>query len=129
MMNNIQYYVIVDKSISIDNQDKKKIDEVEVEFMDTRLPFGEKIIDTYLISNDKNECKKYIQNLNEDIQKYFHIEQIGSEIQYTAFIDVLGFSNYIKTEITNDYQAEEFYDHFNEVIEYLQYEKKRQDCN
>lgn len=121
-MEDIQYYVIVDKSISINSEDKEKIDKVEVEFIDTKLPFSEKIIDTYLISNDKNECEKYIENLNKDIQKYFHIEQIGSEIQYTAFIDILGFSNYIKTKISNDYQAEEFYDTFDEVVQYLKFE-------
>lgn len=123
-MDNIQYYVVVDKSIMIKNKDKEKIDKIEVEIQDTKLPFSNKYVDLYLISNCRNECKSYIQKLNEEIQKYFHIEQVGSEIQYTAFIDILGFSNHIKTEITNDYQAEEFYDNFNEVIEYLQHEQQ-----
>ncbi|NOQ32298.1 MAG: hypothetical protein GQ570_14405 [Helicobacteraceae bacterium] len=125
-MDNIQYYVVVDKSTTFNIEDEEKINKVEVEFIDTKLPFSEKTIDTYLISNDKNECERYIKNLNKDIQKYFHIEQVGSEIQYTAFIDILGFSNYIKTEITNDYQAEEFYDNFNEVIEYLKHEEQNE---
>jgi len=123
-MNNIQYYVLVDKSTIFHNEDKDEINKVEVEIQDTKLPFSDKYVDLYLISNCRNECKSYIQNLSEEIQKYFHIEQVGSEIQYTAFIDILGFSNYIKTEITNDYQAEEFYDNFNEVIEYLQHEQQ-----
>ena len=117
MKKNIQYYVVVHKSISIDNENKEKIAKVEMEFQDTKLPFSDAYIDVYLISNDKNESKEYIQSISDDIQKYFRIEQVGSEIQYTAFIDILGFSNHIKTEITNDYQAEEFYDNFNEVIE------------
>ncbi|MCF6341125.1 MAG: hypothetical protein L3J10_10330 [Sulfurimonas sp.] len=125
-MGNIQYYVLVDKSTIFHNEDKDEINKVEVEIQDTKLPFSDKYVDLYLISNDKNECKSYIQNLNKEIQKYFHIEQVGSEMQYTAFIDILGFSNYIKTEITNDYQAEEFYDNFNKVIEYLKHEKQNE---
>lgn len=121
-MNNIQYYVVVDKSTTINNEDKDEMDKIEVEIQDTKLPFSDKYVDLYLISNKKKECEEYIKNLNEGIQKYFHIEQVGSEIQYTAFIDILGFSNYIKTEITNDNQAEEFYDTFNEVVQYLQFE-------
>jgi hypothetical protein len=124
MVDNIQYYVTVDKSTVINDTDKIKINEVEIEIQDTRLPFSDKYIDLYLISQDKNECKEYIQSISDDIQKYFKIEQVGSEIQYTAFIDILGFSNHIKTEITNDYKAEDFYDTFNEVIEYLQFEKQ-----
>ena len=122
MVNNIQYYVTVDKSTVTNSTDKVKINEVEIEIQDTKLPFSDKYIDLYLISHDKNECKKYIQNISDDIQKYFNIEQVGSEIQYTAFVDILGFSNYIKTEITNDNQAEELYEKFNEVIHYLQFE-------
>ncbi|MEA3314848.1 MAG: hypothetical protein U9Q30_03180 [Campylobacterota bacterium] len=123
-MSDIQYYVVIDKSTMFNSEDEEKINKIEVEIQDTKLPFSDEYIDLYLISNDKNECKSYIQNLKKEIQKYFRIEQVGSEIQYTAFIDILGFSNHIKTEITNDYQAEEFYDNFNEVIEYLQYEQQ-----
>lgn len=124
VMCSIQYYVVVDKATATDNIDKVKIDEVEVEIQDTKLPFSEKAIDIYLISHEKNECEKYIKNLDEKIQEFFYIEQVGTEIQYTAFLDILGFSNHIKTEITNDYQAEDFYDTFNEVIEYFQFEKR-----
>jgi hypothetical protein len=121
-MNDIQYYVLINKDATVDKQQKEEIDKIELEFKDTKLPFSEKYIDVYLLSHDKNECKKYIKNLDKKIQEFFYIEQVGAEIQYTAFLDILGFSNHIKTEITNDYQAEEFYDTFNEVIEYLQFE-------
>lgn len=124
-MNNIQYYyVLVNQDAVTDEKQRKEIDKIELEFKDTKLPFSEKYIDVYLMSNDKNECKDYIKNLNQEIQKFFYITQIGAEIQYTAFLDVLGFSKYIKTEITNDYKAEDFYDTFNEVIEYIEYEKQ-----
>jgi len=122
-MNDIQYYVTVDKS-EINDRDKVKIDKVAVEIQDTKLPFNDNYIDLYLISNNKKECLEYIENLDKDIQKYFNIKQVGSEIQYTAFIDILGFSNYIKTNITNDDQAEELYEKFNEIFEYLQFESK-----
>ena len=123
-MNDIQYYVLLNKDATVDKQQKEEIDKIELEFKDTKLPFSEKYIDVYLFSHDKNECKKYIEDLNKKIQEFFYIEQVGAEIQYTAFLDILGFSNHIKTEITNDYQAEDFYDTFNEVIEYLQFEKQ-----
>ncbi len=123
-MNDIQYYVTVSKNATDNKKRKKELDTVEAEITDTKLPFSDEYVDIYLISDNKKECEEYIKNLNRDIQKYFHIEQVGSEIQYTAFIDILGFSNYIKTKITNNCQAEEFYDIFNEVIDYLQYEKQ-----
>jgi hypothetical protein len=123
-MNNIEYYVIVDKTTITNDKHKVKIDKVEVEIQDTRLPFSDNYIDLYLISYNKQECKEYIENLDKDIQQYFDIKQVGSEIQYTAFIDILGFSNYIKTNITNDNQAEELYKKFNEIVEYLQFESK-----
>ena len=120
-MSNIQYYVIVDKKIAIKNTDKLKIDKVEVEIQDTRLAFSNQYVDLYLISNNKKECQKYIESLDKDIQKYFVIKQEGSEVQYTAFIDILGFSDYIM-DITNDDQAENLYETFNEIIEYIQLE-------
>jgi hypothetical protein len=123
-VDNIQYYVIVDKTSKINKVDKAKIDKVEIEIQDTRLPFSDKHIDLYLISNNKKECKEYIEKLDKNIQKYFIIKQVGSKIQYTAFVDILGFSNYIKTNITNDDQAEELYEKFNEIVEYLQSESK-----
>ena len=123
-MSDIQYYVVVDKTTEINDKDKIEIDKIEVEIQDTRLPFSNNYIDLYLISNNKKECLKYIENLDQDIQKYFDIKQVGSEIQYTAFVDILGFSNYIKTNITNDDKAEELYEKFNEIIEYLQFESK-----
>lgn len=123
-MNDIQYYVVFDKTTEIKNTDQAKIDEVKVEIRDTKLPFSEKLVDIYLISHDKNECEKYIEDLDKKIQEFFYIEQVGAKIQYTAFLDILGFSNHIKTEITNDCQAEDFYDTFNEVIDYLQFEKQ-----
>jgi len=123
-MNNIEYYIIVDKSTCIDKKDKEKIDIVEIEIQDTRLPFSNKYVDLYLISDNKKECEEYIIKLDENIQKYFNIKQVGSEIQYTAFVDILGFSDYIKTEVTNDHQAEELYENFNEIVEYLQFESK-----
>jgi len=123
-MSDIQYYVLVNKDAIADEKQREEIEKIELEFKDTKLPFSEKFVDVCLMSNDKNECKDYIKNLNEKIQEFFYIEQVGAEIQYTAFLDVLGFSNYIKTEITNDDQAEEFYDIFNEVIEYLLFEKQ-----
>ena len=123
-MNNIDYYVLVSEDTIINDKQKKEIDKIKAEILDTKLPFSERLIDIYLISNNKNECEIYIKNLNEDIRGLFNIEQVGSEIQYTAFLDILGFSNYIKTKITNDYLAEEFYNTFNEVIEYIQHEKE-----
>ncbi len=123
-MNDVQYCVLVNKDVIVDEQQKEDIDKIELDLKDTKLPFSDKVVDIHLISHDKNECKKYIRNLDKKIQKYFDIEQVGTEIQYTAFLDVLGFSEYIKTKITNDYQAEDFYNTFNEVIEYILYEKK-----
>jgi len=58
IMDNIQYYVIVDKLTINNNTDKVKINEVEIKIQDTKLPFSDKYIDLYLISQDKNECKK-----------------------------------------------------------------------
>lgn len=123
-MSNIKYYVLVNKDTIADNKQRKEIDKIEEVIPDTKLPFCEKLVDIYLISNNKKECEKYIKNLNKDIRVLFNIEQVGSEIQYTAFLDILGFSNYIKTEITNDDLAEEFYNHFNEVIDYIKREKE-----
>ena len=123
-MNDIQYYVLVNQDTITDEKLKEEIDKIELDFKDTKLPFSEKVVDIYLISHDKNECEKYIEDLDKTIQEFFYIEQVGAEIQYTAFLDILGFSNHIKTEITNDYQAEDFYDTFNEVIDYLQFEKQ-----
>ena len=118
-MHDVQYYVIGSNDIADTNKLKEEIDKIEAEFIDTKLPFNDERVDVYLISDNKKECEEYIKNLNKEIQSYFHIKQVGSEIQYTAFLDILGFSNYIKTEITNDYEGEEFYNIFNEVIEYL----------
>lgn len=123
-MNNIQYYVLVNQDTVTNEKQREEIDKIELEFKDTKLPFSEKYIDVYLLSHDKNECEKYIEDLDKKIQGFFYIDQVGTEIQYTAFLDILGFSNHIKTEITNDYQAEDFYATFNEVIEYLQFEKQ-----
>lgn len=123
-MNDIQYYVFVNQDAITDEKQRKEIDKIELEFKDTKLPFSEKYVDVYLISNNKNECKDYIKSLNQKIQEFFYIKQVGAEIQYTAFVDILGFSEHIKTEITNDYKAEEFYNDFNEVIEYIEYEKQ-----
>ena len=45
-------------------------------------------------------------------------------IKYTAFLDVLGFSDYIKEKITNDDEAKKFYKNINNrVITYFQYLK------
>lgn len=47
-----------------------------------------------------------------------------NEINYTAFIDILGFSNYIKNSITNNYEAEEFDEKVRkELIECLEHLK------
>ncbi|MCK9454722.1 hypothetical protein [Sulfurimonas sp.] len=45
------------------------------------------------------------------------------EIKYTAFIDVLGFSNHIENKITNDKESQEFMQDFEKVINYFKYEK------
>jgi hypothetical protein len=123
-MNDIQYYVLVNKDAVADEKQREEIEKIEPSFKDTKLPFSERFVDVYLISYAKNECKDYIKSLNTDIQEFFDIEQVGAEIQYTAFIDILGFSKHIKTEITDDYKAEEFYDDFNEVIKYIEHEKQ-----
>lgn len=52
------------------------------------------------------------------------IENISNEIKYTAFLDVLGFSNYIENKITKNQEAQEFSKNFKKVIDYLEYEKK-----
>lgn len=119
-MSNVQYYVLV-KNIIAD--DKPEIDKVEVIARDTTLPFNGERVDIYLIDN-KKKCEEYIRKLSKNIQKYFYIGRVGSEVQYTAFIDVLGFANYIKDNVTNDDQAEDLYDNFNEVVEYLENEEK-----
>ena len=123
-MNNIDYYVLANEDTIPDEKQRKKIDKIEAIITDTKLPFSKKLVDIYLISKNKKECKTYIENLNQDIRELFNIQQVGTEIQYTAFLDILGFSNHIKTKITNDYLAEEFHDTFNEIIEYIQYEKE-----
>ena len=46
------------------------------------------------------------------------------EIKYTAYIDVLGFSNHIENKITNDKEAQSFAQELiNNVVNYLEYEK------
>ncbi|MBE0492530.1 MAG: hypothetical protein IBX44_09830 [Sulfurospirillum sp.] len=45
------------------------------------------------------------------------------EIKYTAFIDVLGFSNHIENKITNDKESQDFMQDFEKVINYFEYEK------
>lgn len=45
------------------------------------------------------------------------------EIKYTAFIDVLGFSNHIENKITNDKESQEFMQDLEKVINYFEYEK------
>jgi hypothetical protein len=123
-MSDITYYVLMSKDVTITNEQRDEIDKVEPEFEDTQLPFSEEFVDIYLISDDKNECEIYIKNLSEDIQDFFYIEQVGADIQYTAFLDILGFSDYIKSKITDAYEAQEFYDDFKKVIHYLLFEKK-----
>ena len=70
-MNNIQYYVLVDRTKVKDNNKAKldKLEQVEVEIQDTKLPFSDKYIDLYLISNNKKECQEYIESLDKDIQE------------------------------------------------------------
>lgn len=47
------------------------------------------------------------------------------KIRYTAFIDILGFSNYIKTKITNEEEGDLFYNSINkDLIECLEHLKK-----
>lgn len=123
-MNDIQYYVLIRKEKVIDNKQRKEIEKIDLDLKETKLPFSDKLVDIYFISDDKNECIDYIKNLNSNIQEYFEIEQVGAEIQYTAFIDILGFSEHIKNKITNHYQAEEFYNTFHEVIEYFKFEQQ-----
>lgn len=48
---------------------------------------------------------------------------MSKEIKYTAFIDVLGFSNHIENKITNDKESQEFMQDFEKVINYFKYEK------
>jgi len=50
------------------------------------------------------------------------------KLKYTAFIDILGFSNYISNHITNDIEAKFFYESINnKLIEYFQYIKFSRD--
>ena len=45
------------------------------------------------------------------------------EIKYTAYIDVLGFSEHIENKITNDKESQEFMQDVEKVINYFKYEK------
>ena len=45
------------------------------------------------------------------------------KIKYTAFLDVLGFAQHIEKNITNDKEAEEFYDKLKLITQYLEYLK------
>lgn len=45
------------------------------------------------------------------------------KIKYTAFLDVLGFAQYIEKNITNDEEAEEFHSNLNLITQYLEYLK------
>lgn len=125
-MRDIQYFVLIQESNTVSDEDRSKINEVKIEEYGkaTKLPFSDDYIDIYLISHNKQECEDYIKNLNKDIQKYFYVKQVGNKIQYTAFIDILGFSKHIRTNITNDYLAQEFYGEFNKVIEYIKLESE-----
>ncbi len=49
--------------------------------------------------------------------------KLKKKFKYTAFMDVLGFSNFMKTNITNDDQAENFYNKLKFVSDYLEYLK------
>lgn len=52
----------------------------------------------------------------------------NSKIKYTAFMDILGFSDYMKKHITNDVEAEEFYTKVdNNIINYFKYIKFNRD--
>lgn len=123
-MNDIQYYVLIRKEKIIEKNQIQEIEKIDLDLKETKLPFSDKLVDIYFISHNKNECIDYIKNLNSNIQECFEIEQVGAEIQYTAFIDILGFSEHIKNKITNHYQAEDFHDTFNEVIEYFKFEQQ-----
>lgn len=48
---------------------------------------------------------------------------IQNKIKYTAFLDILGFSNFIKTHITNEDQAIEFHSVIKKIVDYLEYLK------
>ena len=88
-MNDIQYYVLISKDTTTSSSaDRIEIDKIDIECKNTKLPFSEKFVDIYLTTDNKKECEEYVNKLQGDIQKYFQIEQIGSEIQYTAFVDL-----------------------------------------
>ncbi|MDQ7083967.1 MAG: hypothetical protein Q9M36_03140 [Sulfurovum sp.] len=89
-----------------------------------KIPFTEIARDIYL-SHYKTDCEAFIESLDDDIQKLFKIERFHkNNLKYTAFLDILGFSNYMETKITNDYEAEEFYNKLAQIKEYLNWIKE-----
>ncbi|MEA2020021.1 MAG: hypothetical protein U9N59_16455 [Campylobacterota bacterium] len=126
-MQEIQYSVILNNNIKINTEQEEKLSKIEVEFPRTKMPFSDIEIDIYLFLASKKECEEYISKQDEDIRELFIIEQSGQSIQYTAFIDILGFSDYIKDNIKNDYIAEDFYKNLKSITEYLKFEKNRKD--
>ena len=122
-MEDLSFYVALEsKENKISDINMAKIKKIEVELNETQIPFTNEYIDIYLFSDNKQECITYINNLDEDIQKYFQIKQIGSNLSYTAFIDILGFSNHINN-IDNIFEAEEFYEKFKLITNYIESEE------
>ncbi|MBT4708499.1 MAG: hypothetical protein HOB77_06830 [Campylobacteraceae bacterium] len=126
-MQKIEYYVILNNEAQISEKLQQKLSNVEVLFLQTKMPFSNIEIDIYVMPTNKKECEDFIKEQDEDIRKLFKIEQIGCSIQYTAFIDILGFSNFIKHNIQNDFTAEEFHNDLKDIIEYLKFEKDNKD--
>jgi len=118
------YYVMLDESPLISEDQKSKIKEISCEYPESKIPFTEIYRDMYFLS-DKIECEAFIERLDEDIQELFKIERFHkNNLKYTAFLDILGFSNYMETKITNVYEAEEFYNKLSQIKEYLNWIKE-----
>lgn len=117
------YYVILDETKNIGCISKSRLNKIEPHIRQTKKPFSTDYIDIYTLSSDLQECKKYLDQIDPKIKHLFKIVKFRSELKYTAFIDILGFSDYIKRKIVDDFEADDFYTELNEIIKYLQYEQ------
>lgn len=115
-----EYYVVLNNNIVIDDNQKQKLYKINPLIEQTKKPFSDQFIDIYEISSNRHHCEDFIARQETDIQSLFEIQQFRNGIKYTAFLDILGFSGYIKERITNDFEADDFYNDLREIIDYLE---------
>jgi hypothetical protein len=118
-----EYYVVLNNNLVIDNNQKQKLHNIDPLIKQTKKPFSDHFIDIYEISSNKHDCEDFIAGQDASIQNLFEINQFRNGIKYTAFLDILGFSVYIKEHITNDFQADDFHNDLREIIDYLEFMK------